>query len=840
MAAAADVSFDVLLGGKVSPALLKSFKDLEELMKKQGATARTVNAVMGRAYKETFDGASKDAKKSFGEIEKTSAGTFHKIAEQAREAQHKVQETFDKMRESVTRLKEATEGLFEWAGVSGLLGAVGGAIGLGELGKKGIEVYRQRQTEQEMLEATLRGRGRGLEAPQWEEAVEKIAGGAHVGHAEAMEMMTKLAASGRFRSAEQAQQTAMSLIGLGGGTAEGAQANLAAYQRILLTGKLNPKLIAKLGAGSGINVLQQLSQDTGIPIMDLQKQFAEAKISKTGQITGGALAGAKGLDALNKALNELGQSRGMELIQAHMQGMDGLFYRFGEHWEDFTEQIGKFIDEVVSPLGDEINALIDKINFHDVFNDMIEKGKEWGHLVKAVWDTIANSPVMNTVKAMWENFWKVFTGGIELYGPYVKTLNDNLKPYGGTHMARHMTEAGRQWKDAISGRLETIIKGFTDFTDKLFELEKQTRGLREALGKLLDVLTNIDNFIYGKLLPTLWDLSGQGLQKLQEFVNAVVNVFHTIIDKIYAMLPAWMKSLGGTSTETGVSDLEMKKQAATEQYAGSLSVLSERQGAGAITPEEYKRQTDALKTAYDKQIASIDAQIKMQNALKNSQDAMKLSLDTLDKQVHKTTGNDLVHFAAAIDSATLGLVQFQTMMGQMSMFGGMGGGAGGVSGAHFTEYGPAVPGDQPGQATYDWNSYHHVGAWPGITGPLRAGDVALGYLAQAKYHVSPGQMFTDEYGRTWRFADRSGSKDPYNVDVFKGAMGGIFRRPTKALIGESGPEAVVPLSGAGAASAGLGPAELHVHVSSLTDGAYDIATAVEKVVREHWRRSAVV
>jgi hypothetical protein len=47
-------------------------------------------------------------------------------------------------------------------------------------------------------------------------------------------------------------------------------------------------------------------------------------------------------------------------------------------------------------------------------------------------------------------------------------------------------------------------------------------------------------------------------------------------------------------------------------------------------------------------------------------------------------------------------------------------------------------------------------------------------------------MFTDEYGRSWRFADRSGSKDPSNVDVFRGAMGGIFRKATHALIGDSG------------------------------------------------------
>jgi len=40
---------------------------------------------------------------------------------------------------------------------------------------------------------------------------------------------------------------------------------------------------------------------------------------------------------------------------------------------------------------------------------------------------------------------------------------------------------------------------------------------------------------------------------------------------------------------------------------------------------------------------------------------------------------------------------------------------------------------------------------------------------------SPREYFTDEYGRTWRFADRSGSKDPLNVDVFRGALGSIVQ-----------------------------------------------------------------
>jgi len=40
MAAASDVTFDVLLGGKIQPEVIKMFTDLENMMKKQGATAK--------------------------------------------------------------------------------------------------------------------------------------------------------------------------------------------------------------------------------------------------------------------------------------------------------------------------------------------------------------------------------------------------------------------------------------------------------------------------------------------------------------------------------------------------------------------------------------------------------------------------------------------------------------------------------------------------------------------------------------------------------------------------------------------------------------------------------
>ena len=114
--------------------------------------------------------------------------------------------------------------------------------------------------------------------------------------------------------------------------------------------------------------------------------------------------------------------------------------------------------------------------------------------------------------------------------------------------------------------------------------------------------------------------------------------------------------------------------------------------------------------------------------------------------------------------------------------------------------------------------------------------MALGIAAQAKYHVFPRECFTDEYGRTWRFADRSGSKDPLNGDVLRGALGSIVRKPTRAIIGEAGPEAVLPLSDN---TTSFSATTINITVNANADPR-EIAAAVERVIDERNRRAAVV
>jgi hypothetical protein len=860
MAAASDVSFDILLGGKIKPEVLKMFKDLEDLLKKQGATARTINAVMGRAYKETFDGARKEAKKSAESMDHSFKEAFKHMAEAAKETQKKMHEAMEKMKESYKSFVEQINKPLEWIGISGVLSAAGGALVGEELLKKGIEVHRARETEAATLRATLTGRGRGAQAPEYEEAAERISGRARVGHEEAMRIMTQLARSDRFRTPEAAERMAMALIGVGGGTEAGAQATMAAYGKLgpmLAAGRVRPTAIAGIGRGGGMGtaLLQQIAADTGIPITQMAAAFAPAKVSRrTGEVTGGALAGAKGIDALNKAILELGENKGFPLIKAHMEGMEGMFYRFGEHWEDFENKIGEFFEKVISPIADEINDWLDKINFTDVFKSMIDTGKQWGAMIKNLWDALANTPVVNRLKTMFEGLWKAITGGVELFEKEPRPMWN--KEHTQVIMARFMTEAGRTWLDKATKLSQDILTKITDafqwFVDHPDDVKKW-----------------IDKAIFGfealiAINITKW---------LAETTIALGTVFLTFLGML-AKMTAAVRAAGAAATGGKGLD-EIVREAVQAKNEATIPVLLENfflgSAAGAtifatiaavtatavghlfdkvVKPPYYDPKTDKYdwsvispegmseedlrKDATRERERAAKALEEHNKVLKEGSEAQK----KLNEAVEKTTGNDFVHFNAALDKVTESLGQLAALNFAGGVFGmGAGGFSGAVTGAHFTEYGPSVPGDQPGGPTYDWNSYHHVGAFPGITGPLRAGDVALGYAAQAKYGVSPGQMFTDEYGRTWRFADRSGSRDPYNVDVFRGALGGIVKRPTRALIGESGPEAILPLSGAGAA--GLGSTTINITVQGNADPEA-IADAVERVLHTRRSRAAVV
>ena len=152
-ATAQNVSFDILLGGKVTPEVLKSIKDMEARLKQFGASTRTVNAVMSRACKETFEGAAKEGTRAFEKLEHESKSAFHKMVEHSREASEKIKEHFEKVYEFS---REMTAKMSEFFGIGALIGGAAGALTGEELIRRGTEVFAEREEALDTLAATLR------------------------------------------------------------------------------------------------------------------------------------------------------------------------------------------------------------------------------------------------------------------------------------------------------------------------------------------------------------------------------------------------------------------------------------------------------------------------------------------------------------------------------------------------------------------------------------------------------------------------------------------------------------------------------------------------------------
>jgi hypothetical protein len=82
-------------------------------------------------------------------------------------------------------------------------------------------------------------------------------------------------------------------------------------------------------------------------------------------------------------------------------------------------------------------------------------------------------------------------------------------------------------------------------------------------------------------------------------------------------------------------------------------------------------------------------------------------------------------------------------------------------------------------------------------------------------HIKTWHGIPDGFSVAW--------SNPFNIPML--AAGGIVNSPTLAVIGEAGPEAVIPLSGAGAGGLGGGPV-FSVTVNGVVGNERDVAMKI--------------
>lgn len=81
----------------------------------------------------------------------------------------------------------------------------------------------------------------------------------------------------------------------------------------------------------------------------------------------------------------------------------------------------------------------------------------------------------------------------------------------------------------------------------------------------------------------------------------------------------------------------------------------------------------------------------------------------------------------------------------------------------------------------------------------------------------------------------------FGVDIPYLADGGIVNRATLAVVGEAGPEAVIPLSKMNKfTGGGSGGGDIHIHVSGVVAGSADnVARELSAILRDGVARGAV-
>src|SRR5260221_2495613 len=498
----------------------------------------------------------------------------------------------------------------------------------------------------------------------------------------------------------------------------------------------------------------------------------------------------------------------------------GLLTKMGESWSEMREHgeaISLQVENALIPslqlAGEALEAMFDSPAFQTNLNSALDRVKDWmkrlftpgkddplkddflgrlkrgmgefGDWLKPYWDTLVNwlgdrwNDIWNpkslnqdpeligkpsafqgikdiifsikrdidSVKASWASFTKGFAAGFTETTTARQDVGGAVKKAGDAVLGT---------ADEITGRvLASVAESFNRFADAVMAQNFQ------------DALTNM-----GKVLGSLTGMTWESLQSVVVGLSNAIQNLATQISKITGI------------TDT-IKNFQISVIKASEAVTSGEVPATEGSTGGGFTLHAMggiinQPQIGLIGEAGPESIIPLRQDAKTLGIIKATFDALGIKPG---------------------DPTSWGQELFPAPMG--GMFGGFGLGGGYVGGDHHTEYGPSI--DPPGSQDYDWYSYHRVGAWPGITGPLRPGDVALGYGAQSRYGVSPGQTFIDDKGNVVRFADRSASKDPLNEDHFRFAAGGIVTRRILSWIGEGRhPEAALPLDANTLANQGLG------------------------------------
>lgn len=727
---------------------------------------------------------AKDTSNAYAEMDRKSTEHLKHMQSEAKERFKKIQESG---KEAATKISEGFKKALEFTGIGAglgvLAGGIGAFLGVDEFVKSAVEAQEAFERSHVKLEAALNNNAK-LSKEQREEQLKSI--GAIAGatrHATGQSILGGAASMASFGlDADQIKTMAMPMANY-----LAVHKDMGSDQLGTMIGKaMSTNSLARFGRELGVTKEQSKAFST----MNQVEQLHFLMVAFNQRYGGQAAADAGTLHGQQKIAE--GD------IKAFLRQYGEAFKQAEVIWLQFVDGMLP----VIKPVLDWLTGAV-----HDIFVELATYLDPIKTIVASIFAMVGAGDLGGKVRLIFkpiEDFLNSLTK--QVHNPATGDMMTVLTPLGDL-LTKGIANTITWAIDSLSKAGSFLVEHFSYIKDITLAIVSMWAAERAATVMSKIGLLGKGLFGLGGAAEAAGLLGGGAI--LPAVTTAAISAF---------VVRTLLETTNKNPLAQRASDAAWQKDALTAKFEADKRRLDESINNGQISVSEYQKQNKEIEDSYHKSMQELNA----------------------------TTGG------AAESIRQLGEATNQAMA---RMGFNLQSGSGPTSGFGLnpgkTEYGPGVPGDQPGGPTYDYNSYHRIGAFPNLTGPLGSmsgvHDVAMhDDHAWQKYHVTPGGTYIDDQGRLCRFADHTGNKSESNEDYFKMAAGGIVNRRTRAIIGESGPEAVIPLKGKGlghsitlnySPTVSGGGDNLH---ETLRDHADHILELIQKVLSDQFARSATV
>jgi hypothetical protein len=442
---AKEQELDIAILGRLDPSLVATINTAKAKLKELGADARTSNEVMKRVYAQSLDGATRSVTK-FGAESKSA---FHRIAEEAEAAAHRISHSFEHtFRELGGELAKGL-GFGAGFGIAELFG--GGIENVKEFARGAIETRGDREVLQNQLRSMTESRGKASLAGDIDTLIRNMEGRETPQTYNQLMEATTLLMSSAPKLYDNIDKLHGQLLKLADVSRDPKAFGLVtqAFTRILAEGKVDAQHLNEMSVDTGYNFKQAMSDALKVT----PEQLSEMLKKHT-------LTGKQQIEALMKAFDVITGPGGAAYkhAEAQLQGLKGIEARFFGHWQDFQESFGMVLEKFLTPVSNKIFELLTPAELTHAFDSFQSIAEGWGrsiaYLIQALThgDPAAKfaalgSEIQNFLNTIFglpgTSMFKEVTGGISGIG--TQTI---LSPEWKARLDQFARDVG-SWTDAM-------------------------------------------------------------------------------------------------------------------------------------------------------------------------------------------------------------------------------------------------------------------------------------------------------------------------------------------------------------------------------------------------------